>query len=165
MISISFAVDLLLYPIHAIWGSNLWVFHVFTLLEYSLLVLVFSYWQKTDILRKALRLSIPVFALIWILAKFYVEDLTSFDNFTSSLENAVIIGVSGYALLELGKEDLNSLSREPRFWVSSGVLIYFAGNLILFAISSVIMMWWTHNVLRIIYNLCQAGGFLCLRRR
>jgi hypothetical protein len=154
-------VDLLaLYKI-----NNLWLFHISTLLEYTLLILVFSYWQKKDILKLSLRLSIPLFLLIWFAAKLFLESFNQFDNFTSSMAGVILVVVSSYTLYDLSKENSVSLSRDPRFWVGSAVLIYYTGNLMLFALSNIITIWAIHSILNIIANLIYSGGFLCLRRR
>ena len=145
--------------------SNIQVLHIYTLLEYSFLIIVFSYWQKSPSLRRYLLISIPLFALLGISAKIFLEAPTQFDNFTSSVEGAVLVGVSAYTLYGLILEDLGSLYREPRFWVSVAVLVYFSGNLVAFSLRPVIFIGVIHSILNIISNLCYTGGFLSLRRR
>ena len=145
--------------------NNMVLFHVYTLLEYSFLIIVFSCWQKNNALAKALRISIPVFVLISMGAKIFLEDPLRYDNFSSSFESSILATVSAYTLLKLVGENLESLFTMPRFWVSLAVLIYFTGNLFTFALGSVIFTWTVQHTLGIIANLCYAGGFLSQRRR
>ncbi len=139
------------------------IIHVYTLIEYSCLMTIFSYWQKSPVLKKNLRLTIPLFVVIWIAAKIFVEDPIRFDSFTSSLEGALLAVVSAYTLFTLIEDELKPAYRSPRFWVSCAALVYFSGNLVLFALTPMIAIWITHSVLNIISNLCYAGGFFCLR--
>ena len=174
LVSLSLLFGILLYPIHAIWGSNLYVFHFFTLLEYSLLTFIFSKWQKIEWFKKALRISILIFAVIWILSKLWIEDFSSTDNYTSSIANTLLVGISAYTMLSLLQDNIETLFMEHRFWISSGVLIYYGGSLFTIALSNALqsitkteatVMWGIHNVLFIAANLCYTGGFLSLRRR
>ncbi len=162
---ISFSVAMVNTYIAFTGKNNMMVFHIYTLVEYTFLIIIFSYWQKIKVVKTGLLISIPLFTLIWIIAKLFLEDPLRFDNFTSSLECAILVSVSAYTLFSMVGANLDSLFQEPRFWVSTSVLIYFSGNLIAFAISSIIVIWTIHNVLHIIADLCYAGGFLCLRRR
>jgi hypothetical protein len=146
--------------------SYIWLIHLYTLLEYSLLMLIFSYWQKDNVLRRNLRLSIGFFAFIWIGAKMFMENLSYWDNYTASLESVLLVGVSAYTLFELSKENRTSLYKEPRFWVCGAVLVYFTGNLMVFALINIITIDWPiHSLLNIVANLFYTGGFLCSRHR
>jgi hypothetical protein len=143
--------------------SNLWLFHVFTPLEYGFLTLVFSCWQKKPLLRLLLRLSIPLFALICLLNKLYLEDVSRFDNFTATLESAALILISVYTLFDLYRETASALFRDPRFWIAVAVLVYFSGNLPVFAFANIITLWSMHHFLNITSNILFTGGFLCHR--
>lgn len=145
--------------------NNMIELHIYTLLEYAFLMTILSYWQKTSAMKLYLRFSILLFALIWITAKIFLEEPTRFDSFTSSLESAVLAGASAFTLLGFLRENLESLYKQPRFWVVVAILIYFSGNLVAFALRPVIIVWSIHSMLNIISNLCYAGGFLCLRLR
>jgi len=143
--------------------NNLWLFHIYTLLEYSLLMVVFSYWHKIIIIKKSLRVSILIFIIIWIIAKLILEDFNSFDNFTSSLISALLTIIAIYTLVRLAKDYPADIFKRPQFWVSTAVLIYYTGNIFTFALSSTVIIWSIHNLLYITANICYAGGFLSLR--
>ena len=144
---------------------NLWLIHYFTPLEYGIFALTFSYWQDKNRVRKLLWASIPGFILYFGCVEAFFDSPGSFDSYAASLEGLILIGISTYTMINLKTEDIYQPIRDPRFWICSAVLIYFSGNLMLFAWSKVIMVWWIHNLLNIISNLIFAGGFLCLRRQ
>ena len=145
--------------------NNIWLFHLFTPLEYGFLVMVFSYWQKKSLLRLVLRLSIPLFALICLVNKLFLENLVTFDSFTASLEGSALIMISVYTLFNLYRGNSGPISKDPRFWITVAVLIYFAGSLPTFAFANIIALWSIHNILNVSSNVLFTGGFLCYRLR
>ena len=146
--------------------NTLWLFHVYTLIEYSLLILVFSFMQKNIKLKRIFRLSIPVFFVLWIGAKLFCEDFSQTDSYSSSLECLLLVAASFGTLYTLGKQYFENIFRDPQFWVGSGVLIYFSGNLLAFALSNTSLNWsFHHSLMTIISNLFYTGGFLCLHPR
>lgn len=146
-------------------GNTMWVFRFYTPVEYSFLVLVFSFWQKRAFLRKMLLYSIPLFVMICVGSELFLATSNNFDNFTASLESILLVAISSFTLLGINLEDGGNILGDPRFWVGTAVLIYFAGNLMIFSLSKEITIWWTHNFLNISANLLFSGGFLCLLRR
>ena len=146
--------------------NNIWLYHFYTLIEYSLLIAVFSYWQKNFKLKRMLRISIPGFAVLWIGAKFFFESFDQPDSYTTSLECVLLVGISFRTLYVVNQEHMKALFREPRFWVSSAVLIYFSSNLLTFALPNLAVNWGFHHaVVNVTSNLLYAGGFLCLSPR
>jgi len=147
-------------------SSNIWLYHIYTLLECGLLLFVFSHWQKNIKLERIFHLSIPGFAVLWIGAKFFFEDFNQPDNYTASLECLLLVGVSFRTLYVVNKEQVKTIFQEPRLWISAAVLIYFSANLVTFALGNIIVNWGFHHAtVNIIANLLYAGGFLCLRPR
>lgn len=144
---------------------NIWLFHLFTPLEYGFLVFVFSCWQRRRVVRLLLRLSIPLFAAVCLVNKLYLEDLGRFDNFTTTLEAAALIMISVYTLFDLYRENSSPILKNPRFWVATAVLIYFSGNFPIFAFANVLTVWSIHHILNITSNMLFTGGFLCCRLR
>ena len=146
--------------------SNIWFYHFYTLIECGLLLYIFSHWQKTIKMKRILRMSIPGFAVIWMGAKLFCEDFNQWDNYTSSLEGLLLVGVSFRTLYVVNTEQVKTVFQEPRIWISAAVLIYFSANLVTFALGNIIVNWGFHHaVVNIIANLLYAGGFLCLRPR
>ena len=150
--------------------NNLWLFHIFTIVEYGFFVWVFSTWQNPT-LRTILRASIPLFSAWGLVAMFLLKNLQQFNALGRSVASLVLVAVSSLTLFELSKERFGSVFRESRFWVACATLVYFAGTLVLFALSNVFVLGWNAErarmvfsiniILSIIANLIFAGGFLC----
>ncbi|MFQ6610547.1 MAG: hypothetical protein ACE5D7_07080 [Fidelibacterota bacterium] len=144
----------------------MFILHSYTLVEFIFVVYILSKWQNRIKQEILLSLTYVPFFIIWLIAKIFIEDFSNFDNISSSLSSAVITVLSAYVLLELVKE-WNKSRGNAVFWVASGFLIYFSGNLVLFALSTTVIIstWAIHNILVIISNLFYVGGFSALRRR
>lgn len=144
--------------------NNLWALHVWSLVEYCFLAYVFSYWQKNNTFRRLLRWSIPVFIIMWLVAKLIsMEVMTQFHNYTRSIGSMILIVVSVTTLYRLSESE--GIFRLYQFWISLGVLIYFAGNIIWFSVNNIVLvgsLLFMHSIVNIIANLLYTGGFLCL---
>ena len=154
--------------------NNLWMMHLFTPIQFGLLMWIFSFWFEGPIRSVAL-LSIPIFTLFWVIMLLFFESFTQFNTYTRPVEALVLIVVSGYTLYKTNKEDAETIFRMPRFWVASGTLIYFSGMILLYAVSNNLlamsmetlrMVWLTiQTSSQIMSNLLFIGGFLCLSPR
>jgi len=78
--------------------GNIWYLHFYTPIEYGILALVFSCWIKEKIIKRILRLSIPLFILIFVMNKIFIESMDYFDYITASIESIVLIAISVYVL-------------------------------------------------------------------
>ena len=146
--------------------SNVLLFHFYTLLECSLFIFIFSFWQNDLKLNRVLRILIPGFAFLWIGSKFFFASFDQHDKYTTSLECGLLVGISFRTLYAVNQERLKTIFQEPRLWISAAVLIYFSANLLTFAVGNIIVNWgFHHSVVNIISNLLYAGGFLCLHPR
>ena len=153
--------------------NNLWLARVFSIVEFCLLTIVFSSWQNNKLLKRLLHISIPLMVVLGIFSTLYLENIRHFNSFSKPITSLILIMVSAYTLVELNKEKIDFLFREPRFWFSSGVLFSFSASLLLHALSnsllhlpmSVVRLIFESNVvLSIIANIIYTGGFLCQTR-
>lgn len=110
--------------------NNLYIFHLFTPLEYVILALLYhSVFHNTSI-RRLIRQSIPIFFIGSILLSAFVQPLNVNNSYSIILESVLI---ALWSLLFLRETIL--LQREPRlqrfpmFWISIGLLFYFTGGL------------------------------------
>ena len=118
---------------------NIIVFHVYTLLEFSLLAYVFLQWQPESRVRTIIKWSIPSFFSIWLIDKLLIHSLYEFDSFVVTVESVLLVTIAMYELYDLNKDINYSIFRNPKFWVTAAVLLYFAGNLIVFSLGSFIL--------------------------
>ncbi len=111
---------------------NLWLMHLYTLVEYCLIVMAFSMWEETMRKRNLLWGSIPAFCIVWFLAKLSIEDFHLFDAFTSTLGSLIFVLLAVRMLLRLSGEE-RLLHKDERFWVSVAILIYCSGGILSYA--------------------------------
>jgi hypothetical protein len=164
---------------------NLWVVHIYTLLEYVLLVCTLVPWQRNRAWRSIQLGSIPAFALFWLVSKLAGWEVwSSPDTYTHTFESILILL---WALLLLGAllrtDDVEELlphfprtsnrkpisyHRDVRFWLATGVLLYFGGN-IMFAVvidqyvmltrDAAIIVAQVHWILNVLVNCAYAAAF------
>jgi hypothetical protein len=108
---------------------------VFTLAEYSILVGVFISWPMRPALHRVARWSIPVFIVAGLsLTTFSVASSSGFlvplDLIFIIAECTILVLLAVLLLLEVNMQSLGAIFQRSEFWFASGVLIYFAGNLL-----------------------------------
>lgn len=162
MIAFIFSISVMLFWFRGI--NNLFIMHFYTVFEFIFIVYVLSQWQNKIKPKMLLLITYIPFFIIWLIAKIFIENTTNFDHISSSLSSAIITVISAYTLLGLVK-DWGKPIENAVFLIVSGFLIYFSGNLVLFALSSTVIpaSWVIHNGLAIVADLFYAGGFLALR--
>jgi len=126
---------------------------------------IYSIWIPKQKIKISLRISIVLFIVYWILAKIFIEDVSVFDNITSSLNGGVLIIVSGYFLTTLLFEEDKSLIDNYKFWIAIGVIVYYSGCLVMFALSNQIFAWQLHSFFSIISKFLFIWGFITAWRQ
>jgi hypothetical protein len=109
-----------------------WLYYLYAPIEYSLIIYVMSHWQENKGLARALQWSIVGFIAICIIDFLITTDLRQMNNWVISLSFMVYALVSSVSLLQLKRSDIGWLSKDMRFWVSAGLLIYSTGGLTYF---------------------------------
>ena len=151
--------------------NNLWLTHIFVIVEYGFLMWLFASWQKSGLLKGLLLGSIPALVLIGILAVIFFVDVRRSNTVTWPVSSLMMTAVSAYTLIRLQAESSGSVFREPRFWISSAALLYFSSSLAVISLGNVIAslpreqahrLIAIHSMLNLLANIGYAGGFLCL---
>ncbi len=150
--------------------NNMFMFHYYTLLEYFAIMMVISMWQRTSIMQQVFRWSIVLYTIVWLFAETKFESPEAFDNFTSSFSSLLFLAASSYTLFTVIDDNKGSLFRNPKFWILSAILMYYAGSLVFFALSNAILFytrpeivfaWSLHWGIGILANVFYASGYLC----
>ena len=143
-----------------------WVHHIYLPVEYGLIGLIFSRWQKTTFNKNVILFSIPLFVIACVMSVIVFRNLDQLNVFTTSLSCILYAVISSYTLYQLQKDDFGSLYKDYRFWVSSALLLYSAGALSFFAFTKLFPnIWYTHIAVNIVVYITFAVGFLCHIRR
>lgn len=155
-----------LFEFAAFWVSeqldltNLPLLHVFTVIQFTFLILIFR--QSFDIADRWYWLLLAAFLGFAIIDILYISDLQSFNPLARLVESLILITCSFFYLYKTLEElKIRRLEKEPMFWISAGLLIYFAGGFLIFISSNYIMpikltlflFWGLHAILNIILNL------------
>ncbi len=142
--------------------SVFWMHHYFTLFEYFTFALLFLYWQKKRLGKLVSVLSMPIFAIFWIVSKKYFEQPNDFDYLTSTTESILLMAISILYFLESAEYAYPRISKRYSFWVTSGVLIYFSSNFLTFILANVAEFWFIHHIVNFFTNLLFVYAFyLC----
>lgn len=152
--------------------QNTWIFHVYTVLEYYLLVMLLANWQTNAAIAKFIRTSAPIYIFIFVIIK-----VVGLENFSAEAINYItrplaVLLLSTFAFLTLQ----NLWSRTParltadyRFWMLLAMALYYSASLALFAFmftkdqQTLIALFKIHAVVNIIHNLLFTVGILRLR--
>jgi hypothetical protein len=112
--------------------NNLFLFHVYTPLEFVVLSLLFHDMMTSHRIRRLIRFTIPAFLLLCLAFSLWVQPVHSNNSYCIIIGSILIITWVLLFLREvLLRQEVTSLSRYPMFWISAGVLFYFAGHLLI----------------------------------
>lgn len=145
----------LAYLAYVLNQNNLWLIHIYTMLELSFFTWVF----RTVLGRNLTLLILIIFNGLALMGIFIFGDLEKFNPWTSALEALLIIlYVLSYFYQTARDIKVEDITRMPLFWLSTGALIYFSSSLFLFIFSNYIfpevklslIFWGIHAMLSIL---------------
>lgn len=174
LVSVSCVTDSINF-ICAQWNINgYYIFHFFTIIEFILISFFYLLFFRKHIRAVYLLLPIPIFLIIAFI-DYKINGLNAMDNFSASIE-AILLSL--YALVSflfvMRKLLFENILSEPFFWINSGILFYFSGNLLVFTFSNYIhaaelsnysALWSIPQFLNIFYNILISIGFWKARTR
>jgi len=149
---------------------NLWVAHISTLIEYVLVLSMCYLWKPKTINKSILLVGIIAFIVLWIVSKFTFETLYRADSYTSSIAKIIEIITAGLLLFDVLGDSNVVVKTDARVWVSSGIIIYSAGTLFLFALQNIMLdnspeliktLWPINWILSIVFTFLLARGIWC----
>lgn len=148
-----------------VFGTNIWLFNVFILIDYSFFIVVLSLWQNKESMKRLLPFSIPVFFVIWIVTQILKGTISELNEPARSIEAMIFTLVASFTLNQISnKSSDQSLLKNYKFIVVCAILFYFAGNTFLFALMGADPQildrgWGLHSIVNIIANMIFAWGF------
>lgn len=149
---------------------NLWVSHLFTLIEYVLILSMYYLWKPKTIDKRILMIGIIAFIALWTVSKFTVEPFYRDDTYTSAIAKTIEIIIATWVLFDVLRDSDTVLKTEARVWISSGIIIYAAGSLFLFALFDMMVntspelikaIWPINWILSIVTTFLLARGIWC----
>ena len=127
--------------------SSIPMFHIYTIIEFLLLSTYFYYLTTKDYFKKIIQLVLAIFLGFVILSKMFLEPINKIDNYTLTVESILLLILSSIYLMEYLSDNLIISILDYRFLITIGFMIYFGGNLFVFALSNEFNVWIIHNIL------------------
>jgi len=112
--------DVLLIRLH---HSNDWLLHFTMPFETALLMWAFSLWQDREVARRAMRLVIPIYVVVWLVLQLFVERLDRVSQYAWPLSNLLVLAVAAFTLVSKSARTTEPGWRQPWFWISAGMII------------------------------------------
>jgi hypothetical protein len=122
-----------------LWIPNAWFVQSFHCIDVAWLFWIFSIVARDASYAKGFRIAIPVYAGAFLVAKFTFEPMTGMDQYTYTVASLLLLVGAILVLLRTIRTDEGDPFTMPWFWVSMGLITYFASNLVLFSV----LQWYT----------------------
>ncbi len=174
LVSASFISDILCFICLKSSINILVIYRFYTLVEFILISFFYYLFFKKYFKSGYLLLVIPVFLFI-AFSDYKINGLMNMDNLSTSVESVLLILYALFLFLfVMRKLIVDNILSEPFFWINSGILFYFSGNLLIYAFSNYLIafriydnsaLWLIPVCLNIIYNLFFSIGFWKTRTR
>lgn len=174
IVSVSFVTEIINVVLVRLNINNHFIFHFYTVIEFILISFFYLLFFREYSRQQYFLLPIPLFLIIAFI-DYKINGLNSMDNFSSSV-GAVFLSL--YALFSflfvMRKLLFENILSAPFFWINSGILFYFSGNLLVFAFSNYVFakeesignaLWSIPQFLNIFYNILISIGFWKIRAK
>lgn len=118
--------------------NNLFLLHVYSAAEFTLISCYFFYLFKRPRIKKAILATIFLYIAYCLFNVAYVQHFSSFNTYTRSIQ-AVIISVYSLSFLYHGIGDFFEKEKSAaHYWVIIGLIVYFMSSLVQFSFSNFI---------------------------
>jgi hypothetical protein len=153
--------------------NNLPLFHLFTLIELLFFGWVYKEAFENVLLKKIVAALTVLLGVFTIINSVLLESIWTFNSISATAESVYLIVLSLLLFRQLLlQREVMFLDRHPLFWLNSGVLLYFAGNLFVFMLQHAIagsaqkgyVYGIVHSVINILANLLFGIALLCRPR-
>ncbi len=109
------------YSLHG--KENLRLGDLFGPIELATVLLALAWWHPAGPRRSALRTTIPLFVIGWVLLIVFVEAGDSFNMVAGPLKSLLLLGASVWTLLLALRVEEGSLVRQDWFWITIGLAL------------------------------------------
>lgn len=153
--------------------NNLFLFHISSFVEIIFLLWVYFKESKSFLSKNKLYFLLGLNCFIAFGDAFLWGSLKIFNAYSLTVGSVILIFVSiRYYYLLMKNLNVKRIERSAMFWVNTGVLIYYAGNLFTFAgtkflsrsLSDFYLMWGLHSIMNIVMLLMFSTAFIWSRK-
>lgn len=150
LVSISTGMTLLMIYFGIAKRSNSWLMHIYTVVEFLLISYFYYRLFSKKVFRKIITILFGVFSIVVILNKIYLEPLNKIDNYSLTIESIILLILTSMFLVDFLINNFIINIRDYRILLTVGYMIYFGGNLFIFALSNEVNgIWFVHNLIYI----------------
>lgn len=152
---------------------NLPLLHVYIPIQFALLAWMYQLYLYKIYPRYLIPIVILVFGFYSIINSLFIQSIFTFNTYARAIENILLIILALSYFYKMLKElKVKYLERHSMFWINSGILIYFSGNLFIFIFSNYILLnkslsqffWIIHAFLNIFINIFYTIGLWLSRQ-
>jgi hypothetical protein len=144
--------------------NNLPVLHVYTLMQFLLVALLYRPFMMKPVTPSVWSIVTIVFLLGSIINSLFVQSIWSFNGFARAAESFIIVLFAIWYFRKLLFSDAAAvpLQEVPMFWISTALLFYFSGCFFVFLLSGYVLdisskvfsiSWAFHDLILIIHYI------------
>lgn len=120
--------------------SNLFLFPIDTLVEFGLLAWMYRTVLRPSAVSRWLPVVVVLFSLVSLYSYIEPENLFRFNTVQRFAESFLVLALVLLYFYKIIRDlVIINLEREPMFWVSVGLLLYFSGNVFIFVSSNYVI--------------------------
>lgn len=120
--------------------NNLFVVHIYTILEFNIIALFYYTYFNGFYHRYLVPAIMGLFTVFAIINSLFFQKLIEFNSYSRGLECILVIMLCLMCFYQMLIElSTKTPEKKPVFWINAGFLFYFAGNIVLFILSNVVL--------------------------
>jgi hypothetical protein len=146
------------------------IFHFFYPVEFILIALFYQKSISNTFVKKVALISIVMHPIISVYWSLYVQRVGEYNSYVSMLSAILIIFYSSFLIFELFRKQSQKLFNVPSFWISTGLLFFYAGSFFIMGIlnyllkndkSTATQLFLINQLLNFLLYSLYIIGFLC----
>ena len=142
--------------------------NIYTIIQFFILCSIFYLCFNNVKVKQLLLFSSFLFLIFSVINILLIEGFTSRNTNLRTVSGIFFIIISVYYFnYLLQNQPVDNIIRFPMFWINSAILIYFSGNIFLYAANNIISFeriylfyYLIHNILNVIKNLLFSVAFI-----
>jgi hypothetical protein len=153
---ITFLVEIIARKIGNAQGNNLFLYNLFSASEFTFYLYFFYGIYKGKAAKKIALYAMIIYLVLALVNIFFVQGLKVFHTYTFMLGCVLMIGFGAYYFYRLLKEpQTGKISRDPTFWITAALMIYYCCDFPVFGILNYItrLSPTVYSGLLVVYNL------------
>jgi hypothetical protein len=161
LLSTSFIVELLSFSHWLLKINNNYIYHVYSVVEFSLLGILYARNLNGLIRPFHIQILLVLFGLFALINALFLQSIKTFNSNVTFTEGLLLIVLALLYFYKLLRDmEHRNLERVPMFWINMSVLTYFSGALILFHVVNDLIplplkeqgaIWGTHALFNIVH--------------